>query len=159
MQIGGIGGFGPPSQAMRDKMFAKVDANGDNALSFEEFKNGAPKGSPLGAPSATQSEKMFKTFDANGDGSLTAQEMQNGMDGAAKKMQRAMAQHSQGDSTSLIDLLFGDDARQSTKQAGQTDAASEASADALRQRQVQWMLDAFVSQHAVNSSIGEMQAA
>lgn len=151
MQIGSVGGFGPPSQAMRDKMFARVDRNGDQTLSIEEFKSGMPKGAPLsGTGGASSGEELFKRLDTDGDGALTQDEMDTGMKGVAEEMQTAIAQHTQGDSSSLVGMLFRDSTDKSTSI---DDRVADASADSLQRRQMQWLLDAFVSQNNVNSAL------
>ncbi len=151
MQIGSIGSFAP-SQAMRDKMFARIDNNSDGKLSLDEFKAGSPKGDAAkgpGAPTAAQTEKMFKTFDSDGDGSLTQQEMDAGMDAIGQKLKAAMAQHATGDSTSLVDMPFGEKDATSGDSRATDDSSTDATSKTQQQRQVQWILDAFVSQQKV----------
>jgi calmodulin len=85
MQIGSIGGgmaMGP-SQAMRDRMFKKVDSNGDGSVSLDEFKalasnkRGGPD--PLSSTDGESVEDLFSSFDADGDGSLSQSELDTGM--------------------------------------------------------------------------------
>jgi hypothetical protein len=134
MQIGSIGGMSMPSQSMRNAKFKLIDTNGDNALSRQEFKAGAPKG-----------------------GALTQDELDTGMKGMAKQMQRAMSQHQQGDSTSLIDLLFSREEAntQSVSSVEDAGASSGDTADMQARRELQWLLDAVSSQYSVNSALRE----
>jgi Ca2+-binding EF-hand superfamily protein len=154
MQIGSIGGMSMPSQSMRNAKFKLIDTNGDNALSRQEFKAGAPKGG--GAP-AGLSDKLFDRFDQNADGALTQDELDTGMKGMAKQMQRAMSQHQQGDSTSLIDLLFSREEAntQSVSSVEDAGASSGDTADMQARRELQWLLDAVSSQYSVNSALRE----
>lgn len=62
----------------------------------------------------------FKAFDTDGDGTLSQSELQTGFDGLRQKaMADAVAAHNAGDSSSLLDLLFG-------KRAGTANGASAA---------------------------------
>ncbi len=55
------------------KMFEKKDADGDGALTLDEFKKGMKDKQLEGA------EKRFKRLDADGDGKVTLEEMKAGL--------------------------------------------------------------------------------
>ncbi len=55
------------------KMFEKKDADGDGALTLDEFKKGMKDKQLEGA------EKRFKRLDADGDGKITLEEMKAGL--------------------------------------------------------------------------------
>jgi Ca2+-binding EF-hand superfamily protein len=55
------------------KMFEKKDADGDGALTLDEFKKGMKDKQLEGA------EKRFKRLDADGDGKVTLDEMKAGL--------------------------------------------------------------------------------
>ena len=55
------------------KMFEKKDADGDGALTLDEFKKGMKDKQLEGA------EKRFQRLDADGDGKVTLEEMKAGL--------------------------------------------------------------------------------
>ena len=55
------------------KMFEKKDADGDGALTLDEFKKGMKDKQLEGA------EKRFKRLDTDGDGKVTLEEMKAGL--------------------------------------------------------------------------------
>jgi Ca2+-binding EF-hand superfamily protein len=61
------------------KMFEKKDADGDGALTLEEFKAGM-KGKAL-----ENAEKRFEKLDKDGDGKVTLEEMKAGLAAMGKK--------------------------------------------------------------------------
>ncbi len=116
MSVGAVGSCQGPSQAWRDKMFAKADTDGDKKLSLDEFtaltqKMGSGKGAPppdaAGATDKPDAAAMFKSFDTDGDGSLSQTELDSGFDAIHEAMASAVKKHKSGDSGSLIDMLFG----------------------------------------------------
>lgn len=58
-----------------DKMFKKLDKDGNGSISLEEFKAQA-KGKEA---KAAKLEKRFKKLDADGDGALSKEELAKGM--------------------------------------------------------------------------------
>jgi Ca2+-binding EF-hand superfamily protein len=81
------GGRMPDFSAMREKMFAKADANGDKALSFEEFE-GAGKKMPVG--NGGDAKAAFAKIDGDGNGSLSQEEMKSFGDKMSSGMQDMM---------------------------------------------------------------------
>ena len=71
--IAGLGGGRLPDfSAIREKLFNKADANGDKAISFDEFE-AAGKKLPVGR--SGDAKTVFKQIDADGDGSLNKGEL------------------------------------------------------------------------------------
>jgi Ca2+-binding EF-hand superfamily protein len=119
----GIGGGRMPDfSAMREKMFAKADSNGDKAISFEEFE-GAGKKMPGGVGgSAGNAKEAFAKIDGDGNGSLSQEEMKSfgekmssGMQGMMIAMQAMMGGGGQsggfgsmmGGQKPNLDAMFG----------------------------------------------------
>lgn len=76
MQISGVG-FGMDTEAIRQKMFSRFDADGSGGLSLDEFTEAhdnrpAKPGSVEGARSV---DEIFSEIDTNGDGELTEEEL------------------------------------------------------------------------------------
>jgi Ca2+-binding EF-hand superfamily protein len=92
----GIGsGRMPDLSAMREKMFAKADANGDQAISFEEFEKAGkklPGGIAGSAGNAREgsSKDVFGKIDTDGNGSLSKDEMKSFGDRMSSQMQGMM---------------------------------------------------------------------
>jgi uncharacterized protein (TIGR03067 family) len=59
-------------QARAKQMFAKLDADGDGQLTFDEFKGRRTK-----APAIEKAEQVFKLMDKGGDGKLSLEEFAN----------------------------------------------------------------------------------
>lgn len=80
----------PDLSAMRDKMFQKADANGDSALSVQEFQQAGSK-IPMGKElSADKAKEIFGKADSDGNGSLSKDEMRALGDRMSSEMQGAM---------------------------------------------------------------------
>ena len=62
----GPGKDGHPKPEM---IFAKLDANGDKAITLDEFKKG-----PKAKEHPEKAEEIFKKIDANSDGNITLEE-------------------------------------------------------------------------------------
>jgi Ca2+-binding EF-hand superfamily protein len=87
--MGGMGGM-PNMSAMRDKMFQKADANGDNGISLEEFQS-AGKKMPIGnGVDSTKAAEAFGKIDKDGNGSLSKDEMSAFGDRMSSQMQSMM---------------------------------------------------------------------
>jgi Ca2+-binding EF-hand superfamily protein len=56
-----------------EQIFKKKDANGDGALSLEEYKAGMPE------KALTRADGRFKKLDSSGDGKLSLDELKAGM--------------------------------------------------------------------------------
>jgi Ca2+-binding EF-hand superfamily protein len=56
-----------------EQIFKKKDANGDGALSLEEYKAGMPE------KALTRADERFKKLDSSGDGKLSLDEFKAGM--------------------------------------------------------------------------------
>lgn len=66
------GGFDASRMAdMRQKLFERMDANGDGGIDLDEFKAGAPRGGQGEGPNPAE---MFAKIDADGDGSISQDE-------------------------------------------------------------------------------------
>jgi len=74
-------GRGPgDAAALQEKLFDKLDVNGDGAIDkseLGEFLNFVS--SATGSATKTDSSQLFKTLDADGDGSISKQDLANGM--------------------------------------------------------------------------------
>lgn len=87
--MGGMGGM-PNMSAMRDKMFQKADANGDNGISLEEFQS-AGKKMPIGkGGDGAKAAEAFGKIDTDGNGSLSKDEMSAFGDKMSSQMQSMM---------------------------------------------------------------------
>ena len=86
MQISSLGGGHAAAmiQQVRERAFARADADQSGGLSLEEFKAVSPRGragsaedtaASAGTRTRPTAETVFASIDADGDGSLTAQEM------------------------------------------------------------------------------------
>jgi Ca2+-binding EF-hand superfamily protein len=72
---------------MRDTMFKKADANGDNGISLEEFQSVGKK-MPIGQ--GGDADKAFGKIDTDGNGSLSKDEMSAFGDKMSSQMQSMM---------------------------------------------------------------------
>lgn len=76
-----ISGFGGATSAsmtsqMRERMFANLDANGDNSIDKSEFGK-AQESAGMGRGGMPSADKMFAKVDGNGDGKLTKDELKS----------------------------------------------------------------------------------
>lgn len=120
-------------QAMHQRMFQQADADGDGALTLDEFKSigkNAPAGAakPADAPSA---DDMFTRLDKDGDGKLTAAEME------PPKPQFSSS------SMSLILQFQADDEDSSDTEAAQVASNDQSNVNAVFEKLSQ-LLDALV---------------
>jgi Ca2+-binding EF-hand superfamily protein len=90
-QMKGLSGHRMPDfSAMREKMFKSADANGDQALSLEEFTN-AGKNLPVGNnASPDKAKNAFAKLDSDGNGSLSQDEIRAHGDRMSSQMQGMM---------------------------------------------------------------------
>ncbi|MCA3266693.1 MAG: EF-hand domain-containing protein, partial [Azospirillum sp.] len=61
---------------MRERMFANLDANGDNSIDKSEFGK-AQESAGMGRGGMPSADKMFAKVDGNGDGKLTKDELKS----------------------------------------------------------------------------------
>ena len=64
------------------KMFEKKDADGDGALTLDEFKKGMKE------KQLETAEKRFKKLDKDGDGKVTLEEMKAGLAAMGQKKKK-----------------------------------------------------------------------
>jgi Ca2+-binding EF-hand superfamily protein len=70
-------------QALQEKLFSKLDVNGDGGIDQSELGNFLDYvSSATGSTSQTDTSQLFKTLDADGDGAISKQELTDG----AKKL-------------------------------------------------------------------------
>jgi Ca2+-binding EF-hand superfamily protein len=108
----GIGGGRMPDfSAIREKMFAKADANGDKAISFEEFESAGKKMPGGVGGSAGNAKEAFAKIDSDGNGSLSQDEMKSFGDKMSSGMQGLMiamqAMMGGGGQSGGFDAMFG----------------------------------------------------
>lgn len=83
----GIGGLGSFSSAQFEKMFTRIDTNGDGTVSKDEFVAGAPD--DLGAEKAGA---LYDTLDSEGTGALSQSDLASAFQQMAVTMQAGMIQ-------------------------------------------------------------------
>jgi Ca2+-binding EF-hand superfamily protein len=108
------GGRMPDFSAMKEKMFTKADANGDNGISLEEFQK-AGKNMPGGkSGSADKTKEAFGKIDTDSNGSISKDEMSSFGDKMSSQMQdmmlslQAMMSSKGGGSGPDINAIFGE---------------------------------------------------
>jgi len=137
-------------QAMHQRMFQQADADGDGALTLDEFKS-IGKNAPAGAAKsadAPSADDMFTKLDKDGDGKLTAAEMEP-----------PKPQFSSASMTLLLQIQSDSqddqaDDTQATQVASSSDDNASASADKLSQ-----LLEALVKQLEQTNSADASQSA
>jgi len=94
---------------MRDKMFAKADANSDGSVDKAEFAKGGPQGAQ---GSGKNTDEMFAKIDADSNGKLSKDEFKSFEQNMSTQMQSMMLAMQGGGSESgsdpmqsLIDML------------------------------------------------------
>lgn len=106
--ISGMPAFDPSMLSkLRDKMFAKIDADGDGSLTKTELEAAAPKDGK--GPDAS---RMIEDFDADGDGALSKTEMDAGFKKIDDKMRSTFLQlqeEASGESEDLFAALDSDE--------------------------------------------------
>lgn len=68
--VGSPGGINSPSAAQFQKLFKKLDANGDGSIDKSEFES-ALKSSAPNAAAGANINKIFSAIDTNGDGKIS----------------------------------------------------------------------------------------
>lgn len=105
--ISGMPAFDPGMLSkLREKMFTKIDADGDGSLTRTELEAAAPKDGK--GPDAS---RMIEDFDADGDGALSKTEMDAGFKKIDDKMRSAflqMQEQASEDSEELFAALDSD---------------------------------------------------
>lgn len=130
----GIGGLGSFSSAQFEKMFTRIDTNGDGTVSKDEFVAGAPDDL-----SAEKAGALYDTLDSEGTGALSQSDLATAFQQMAASMQATMIQvqslgGSRPDASDLFAKLDtdGDGAvSQDEFVAGRPDDVSEEDATAL----------------------------
>lgn len=105
--IGGVGGFSAAQYArptFTPPKFTDLDSNGDESLTLDELKAGAPKGAS-GTEADKRAEALFSAMDGDGDGSVTSAEKDAFDTKMAERFSGSafMAQQAQG--PSLADIF------------------------------------------------------
>jgi Ca2+-binding EF-hand superfamily protein len=72
MSVSGLGGASYGARPFQPPKFGKLDTNGDNSVSLDELKAGAPGGAT--AASDQRAEALFKAMDTDGNGGITEDE-------------------------------------------------------------------------------------
>lgn len=83
----GIGGLGSFSSAQFEKMFTRIDTNGDGTVSKDEFVAGAPDDL-----SADKAGALYDTLDSEGTGALSQSDLASAFQQMAATMQAGMIQ-------------------------------------------------------------------
>lgn len=105
--IGGVGGYSAAQYArptFTPPKFTDLDSNGDQSLTLDELKAGAPKGAS-GTEADKRAEALFSAMDGDGDGSVTSAEKDAFDSKIAERFSGSafMAQQAQG--PSLADIF------------------------------------------------------
>lgn len=133
----GIGGLGSSSSAQFERMFTKIDTNGDGTVSKDEFVAGAPDD-----VSADKAASLYDKLDSEGTGALSQSDLASAFQQMAASMQAGMIQvqsdssggDEQPDAADLFEKLDSDgDGTVSREEfvAGRPDDVSEEQASGL----------------------------
>ena len=89
----------PDLSAMADKMFSRIDGNGDGGIDKAELTSALGRFSPKdGSSDATSvADKMFSAFDADGSGSISQQETRNGLEKLKQQLESQFQQMRAGE--------------------------------------------------------------
>jgi Ca2+-binding EF-hand superfamily protein len=89
----------PDPSAMADKMFSRIDGNGDGGIDKGELTSALGRFSPKdGSSDATATaDKMFAAFDADGSGSISQQETRTGLENLKQQLESQFQQMRAGD--------------------------------------------------------------
>lgn len=128
MEIGSIGNASAMAE-MRQRMFAKSDADGSGGLTLEEFtamgkaaEKNRPEGAgkPAGAPDPSE---LFAQFDSDGDGQLTQAELDTGMQAMMEARTSRVRLGEDDGTTSLLKVLS------ESREEAESSTAAKKSAD------------------------------
>jgi len=115
MSISAIGGFSSAvnMQAMRERMFSKLDQDGSGAISKDEFKAG-PADAPKGIKPPGNIEGIFTKIDTDGNGELSKDELDSFKPPQAPQlssstMQSLLSVQEQGEQVSLLGLISSEE--------------------------------------------------
>lgn len=134
MSISGLGGVTSGARPFQPPSFGKLDTNGDNSISLDELKAGAPGGAT--ATSDQRAEALFKAMDTDGSGGITEDE-KNAFDQKLHDRRMGMAFLAQQlNGSSNNDVFAATDADGngaiSFDEFAQSDAANDIGNDALQ---------------------------
>lgn len=83
----------PDATGLVDKMFARIDGNGDGGIDKSELTSAMGRFSKGGAGDANSGiDKMFASFDADGSGTISKQEVRDGIASLQKQLEAQFQQ-------------------------------------------------------------------
>lgn len=141
MSISAVGGFSSAvnMQAMRERLFSKLDQDGSGAISKDEFKAG-PADAPKGIKPPGNVEEIFTKIDTDGNGELSKDELDS-----FKPPQPP--QFSSSTMQSLLSLQEQDE-DESTLAVSSTDDTSESDNESTSIERMRQYLEQILSKYA-----------